>query len=124
MSATPSLLRRVATALAAHAARMLPASRSQWAEAMTHEVEHIGADLEAVTWAAGCVLASYVERSKVMNILRTTPARLHLALVIGTQVLAFLFATALTLATGSATCVSRRSSAPLRPAMTIAGSFR
>lgn len=98
MTATPSPLRRIAFALMAHAAAILPPARSSWAEAMNHELHHIEGDLEALTWSAGCVLASYVERSKVMNLLHTWWARGLLALLILGQALNMLFATVLTAA--------------------------
>ena len=98
MSARASLLRQCALALVAHAARVLPASRSPWAEAMRNEVHHIEGDGKAFRWAAGCVLAGYVERSRVSALLRTWQARGLLSLLILTQALSFLFATALTAA--------------------------
>jgi hypothetical protein len=96
MTARASLLRRIAFALLAHASAVLPPARSSWAEAMKHELQHIEGDLEALTWAAGCVLASHVERSKVMNLLHTWYARGFLALLILGQALNMLFATVLT----------------------------
>lgn len=98
MSARASLLRRFAFALMAHAAAILPPARSPWAEAMKHEIHHIEGDLKALTWSVGCVLASYVERSKVMNMIHMWYARGLLALLIVEQALSFLFVTALTLA--------------------------
>jgi hypothetical protein len=62
MNARASLVRRLALALIAHAADVLPPSRSPWGEAMKHELDHIDGDVEAVRWAAGCVIASYLER--------------------------------------------------------------
>ena len=67
MSAAPSRLRRIAMALMAHATSTLPPARSVWAEAMSRELDHIANDVEAVTWAGGCVVASYVERSHVLG---------------------------------------------------------
>jgi hypothetical protein len=98
MSHRPSLLRRTAFALMAHAAAMLPSERSSWAEAMKHELQHIEGNLEALTWAVGCVLASYVERSKVANVIHTWYVRGFLMLLILGQMLAMLFATVLTAA--------------------------
>jgi hypothetical protein len=98
MTARASRLRRVASALMAHAADVLPPARSPWADAMRHELHHIESDLEALTWAAGCVLASYVERSRVMDIVQTWYVRGPLALLIVGQVLSMLFATVLTVA--------------------------
>ena len=98
MMARASLLRRIALALMAHAAAVLPPTRSSWAEAMNHELQHIEGDLEGLMWAAGCVLAGYVERSKVMNVLHTWYVRGFLALLILSQALSMLFATVLTAA--------------------------
>lgn len=98
MTARASLLRRFASALMAHAADILPPARSPWADAMRHELDHIDSDREALTWAAGCVLASYVERSQVMHIVHTWYVRGPLALLIVGQVLSMLFATVLTVA--------------------------
>jgi hypothetical protein len=49
------------------AAPVLPPARSIWAEAMRNELEHIDGDFEALKWAAGCVLAGYVERSNELS---------------------------------------------------------
>jgi hypothetical protein len=98
MNPRPSFLRRTAFALMAHAAKVLPSARSPWAEAMKHELHHIEGDLEALTWAVGCVLASYVERSKVMNVIHTWYGRGLLTLLIAGEVLSMLFATVLTAA--------------------------
>jgi hypothetical protein len=82
----------------AHAARVLPSGRLKWAEAMRHEIHHIENDRDALTWAGGCVLASYVERSRVMSVINPDLARVVLALSIGCEALYMLFATALTVA--------------------------
>lgn len=98
MSARISFPRRFASALMGHAASMLPPVRFDWGEAMKRELDHIDGDLEALTWAAGCVVASYVERSKVTDLINTWCARVLLTLLIASQVLSMLFATALTVA--------------------------
>ena len=67
MTERPSLPRRVALALMEHAARVLPATRGSWAKAMRNELPQIENDLEAVTWAGGCLAASYVERGRAMS---------------------------------------------------------
>ncbi len=95
MSARTSLPRRMAFALIRHAAKVLPSARSSWGEAMKSELDYIESDREALTWAVGCVLAGYVERSRVMDVLQTWYARGFLTLLISGQVLSFLFATAL-----------------------------
>ncbi|HEY1760868.1 MAG TPA: hypothetical protein VGG72_36195 [Bryobacteraceae bacterium] len=98
MSIRVSFLRRAAGALMAHASGVLPGASSAWSDAMKSELHHIESDAEAFTWAAGCVAASYVERSGVMMWLRNSFVRAFLALLIFSQVLNFLFATVLTAA--------------------------
>jgi hypothetical protein len=61
MTARISLLRRLSVALIAHAGYVLPPARSSWAKAMKNELQHIESDTEALRWAAGCVIASYLE---------------------------------------------------------------
>lgn len=62
MNARLSLLRPLARRLMKHAANVLPGSRSDWAQAMTNELEHVEGDFTALRWTGGCVLASYIER--------------------------------------------------------------
>lgn len=62
MTARPAFLRRMASALAAHAKQTMPRRRSVWAEAMERELEFIERDLDALRWATGCLIASYMER--------------------------------------------------------------
>jgi hypothetical protein len=97
-AARASLPRRFAFALMTHAADILPPARSAWADAMKQELHHIDSDFDAVTWAAGCVLASYVERTQVLHAVQSWFVRAPLALLIATQVLSMLFATVLTVA--------------------------
>jgi hypothetical protein len=59
MTGVPSRCRRWAVTLARHAARMLPGTRSPWAQAMRRELDYIADDRVALRWALGCVLASY-----------------------------------------------------------------
>jgi pimeloyl-ACP methyl ester carboxylesterase len=61
MNAAPSQLRRLAVALAKHAASVLPGAPS-WAQAMRHELDYIADDSAALRWALGCMLASYKAR--------------------------------------------------------------
>jgi hypothetical protein len=67
MSPRISFLRRISCALITHARSVLPPNRSQWAEAMKSELNHIENDLEGTKWAAGCVIASYREGGRMMN---------------------------------------------------------
>jgi hypothetical protein len=98
MTARLSLQRRMALAMMGHAARVLPSARTPWAEAMQHELHQIENDPDALTWAIGCVLASYVERSRVISVIDRGYTRALLALLIGGEVLNFLFATVFTAA--------------------------
>jgi len=61
------LLRRLGSGLVAHAARVLPRARREWAQAMSSEIWHIPDDAAAFKWACGCVLASYYERIRTMG---------------------------------------------------------
>lgn len=67
MSTNKSLARRFANRLAAHAACVLPPHRAEWARAMRAETEHQTSDSAAVRWAAGSVVASYIERIFLMR---------------------------------------------------------
>jgi hypothetical protein len=82
----------------AHAARMIPSARSPWADAMQHEIHHIENDREALMWAGGCVLASYIEKSRVISVMNPGWVRAMLVLSLGCEALSMLFATALTVA--------------------------
>ena len=90
--------RRIALALMEHAAQVLPSARSKWGEAMRHEIHHIENDREALKWACGCVLASYVERSRARSIMNSGWVRAFLVPSIVCEALSMLFATALTVA--------------------------
>ena len=62
MSPRIPLLRRVAFALIAQAKKTMPPSRSAWAEAMERELHYVEGKLEGLRWAAGCVIATYIQR--------------------------------------------------------------
>jgi hypothetical protein len=62
-----TIYQRIAARLAAHAARILPSGRAEWARAMQSEVEHLPTGAEALRWALGCVVASYTERISHMT---------------------------------------------------------
>jgi hypothetical protein len=70
MSRHDPLARRVARRLAAHAGSVLPGGRADWALAMRHEIDHLQNSRAALSWAVGCVFASYLERINVMNTTR------------------------------------------------------
>jgi hypothetical protein len=63
-----SVLRQFAESLATHAENVLPRVRADWAKAMCNEVHHISSNRAALTWALGCVFASYKERMRTMMI--------------------------------------------------------
>lgn len=67
MNATDSLTRCFARRLAAHAARVLPSHRADWARAMQSEVDQLSRDSVALRWALGSVVASYLERITLMR---------------------------------------------------------
>lgn len=68
MTTRITFLRQLSSALMKHAARVLPAGRSEWTQAMNNEFENIDDDIEGLRWAAGCVIASYFERGgRTMN---------------------------------------------------------
>ena len=85
MTGRPSLPRRIALALMAHAAWVLPSARAPWARAMQHELPQIDSDLEALRWAGGCLFASYVERGKAIVL---TPRRMKIGLAMFLAVVA------------------------------------
>ena len=60
MSAVRERWRKIAVALAEHAAR------SPWADAMRRELDYIGDDRAALRWAIGCVGASYAAQFVVV----------------------------------------------------------
>ena len=68
MSTPSPLFRRIAERLAAHAARVLPENRDSWARAMRNEIVYMPRGRDALRWALGCVVASYLERSRIMNV--------------------------------------------------------
>ena len=103
MTERASLVRRLASALIDHAAHVLPPLLSSWGEVMKCEIDHIEDDVEAVRWAAGCVIASYLEMGgRKMNqsfgtIVRRPSAFLPLAMSLTALALlggAYLFALA------------------------------
>jgi hypothetical protein len=98
MSARTPILRRIALGLARHAAVIPPSTRSSWAEAIRREVEHIEDDRAALGWAIGSVLASYAERIRGMDVLRTLWAGWALALLALWRALVMFFAPSLTIA--------------------------
>jgi hypothetical protein len=59
--------RRIATRVARHALRILPAQYSAWGDAMLAETESIDEDDAALAWAVGCLVASYRKRIESMS---------------------------------------------------------
>jgi hypothetical protein len=66
MISTARLSKHVAHGLMKHAVRVSPKERAEWAQAMATELEYLPPDLQAVRWALGCIVASYLERMNVM----------------------------------------------------------
>jgi succinate dehydrogenase hydrophobic anchor subunit len=98
MSADPSLARRIARIWAEHATAVLPSRRADWATAIQNEVDCIDEDGAALAWAFGAVAASYAERVRELDWLRSRWATLVLALLTGWQVVRMLFAPGLIIA--------------------------
>ncbi len=67
------LARRIAHILAGHAARRLPEARAAWGDPMRAEVDAIENDLAALHWAAGCLIATYGERTTFMKTISLAP---------------------------------------------------
>ena len=68
MNGQSTFARRLAERLAAHAESVMPRERRDWARAMRNEIEHLPHDRHVLFWAVGCVVASYLERSRTMNV--------------------------------------------------------
>jgi hypothetical protein len=62
-----SIARRLAQRLGAHAAAVLPKHRNNFGAAMRNEIEHLPHEGQALFWALGCVVASYLERISDMT---------------------------------------------------------
>jgi hypothetical protein len=62
MTASLSWQRRLAMALIRHAAYVLRPTRPEWSEALKGELAHVPGNYRVLTWALGCVRASYFER--------------------------------------------------------------
>lgn len=69
MNGHRSLLRRAALMFAAHAKRIFLKRSAFWADGMEHEAHYIQNDWSALSWAVGCVFASYVEWTKLVDFL-------------------------------------------------------
>lgn len=98
MNPSPRLLRRAANMVLHHAASVLPSRHAVWADAMRNELPHIAGDGEALRWALGCLLASYLERLRIPPVIQSLWFRIALGVVILGRAVDLLFATLLTLA--------------------------
>ncbi len=67
MTASASLLRRLALGLVRLAVRLLPPGRGDWADAMIAELQYVDDDRSALAWAGGCVIAVIRQRMRVMT---------------------------------------------------------
>ncbi len=77
MSKRRSLSRRMAVRLMEHAAWVFPSARGPWATAMRNELSQIENGLEALTWAGGCLGASYVERGRAIGVIVSRAVFMH-----------------------------------------------
>ena len=74
-------MQRLAGWLLAHARHVMPPSRAPWAEAMQQEAASIGDEKSALSWALGCVTASYGERLRANYFFLPLLVRAYLVLV-------------------------------------------
>jgi hypothetical protein len=93
---TGPLSRRVARALMRHAARVMPAGKTDWGVAMQNELEAIADDQVALRWATGCLIAGYSER--LNGLLQTWYARSAVSCLIALLAIREFFAPLLILA--------------------------
>lgn len=98
MRPRPSYLDRLARTLMRHAAGALSGGRAPWAAAMQAEFDQIESGWERLTWAAGCVVAGYTERSRLADVVGRRATRAVLAVLIAMQAMSMLFASVLTAA--------------------------
>jgi hypothetical protein len=61
-----AVAQRLARGLVKHAALASPKERSEWAQAMTNELDYLAPNLSAVGWALGCIFVCYSERIRAM----------------------------------------------------------
>jgi hypothetical protein len=73
--------RRLIAFLIAHARHVMPPDRAIWADAMQREAESIADGKAALSWALGCITASYGERLKAEYFFLPMLARAYLVLV-------------------------------------------
>jgi len=72
---------QIAIALLRHARKVLPQQQAAWGAAMEREAQEIAGGHETLTWALGCVAASYGERLKAEHYLLPLLARCYLACI-------------------------------------------
>ncbi len=94
MSERPSIAKRVALILMSHVSHVLPPARSEWGKAMRHELDQIEGGWQSLRWSAGCVFASYLERtnerpSSVASVLKKPSAFLPIAMSFTALVIVF-----------------------------------
>jgi hypothetical protein len=98
MSVPQTIRRRIADLLVRRACRAMPSGRQIWADAMQIEIQHITDDGQCLGWAFGCLLASYTERFRALQIFDMLVVRLMVALPLLFQALDDLLATLGTIA--------------------------
>jgi hypothetical protein len=62
-----TLARQLAERLAEHAQSIMPRERGDWGCAMRNEIDHVKQSWDALGFAFGCVLTSYIERMTTMT---------------------------------------------------------
>lgn len=79
MKSPGGVMQRLTARLLAHAVRVMPARRADWARAMTQETANLPETRTALLWAVGCVTASYGERMRESRFYLPLLARIGLA---------------------------------------------
>lgn len=72
---------RIALALLRHARKVMPQQQAAWGAAMEREAQEIAGGHETLTWALGCLAASYGERLRAEHYLLPLLARCYLACI-------------------------------------------
>jgi hypothetical protein len=103
ISSGDSRLRRLAAMLARYAARVMPAERRHWADAMQNEMTYVADDRDAIRWAFGFLRVAHAARLGSLRLLDVAFVRLGGVLLAATLAFDALFAPTLTIAyrTGS-----------------------
>ena len=94
MSEKGPLSQRMARRLTKHASCLLQKRRTDWAQAMRSELEYVPQGFAAFRWSIGCLLASYLERAKIVEFGSLKTTRISRIVLTLEMLLCFLLPTA------------------------------